>query len=598
MSDNIPWYSNHTLDPFLAPAARKAQSPYLLRSPQARSIKNLTQSLSETSPCIISGEESILHSSSSSSCSISSCSSLSDEVIPENQDRIERAEYQITANDRVTADDYRTLLPPFAFAPPYTRSHQDGTLAQSDHNQSSPLLHCSHEPPRYVFYPPKNPSEKVARFPNPQRKVPRRQLSYGEPSSTPKSRTLHNTTGQRQPRSKVCQGSESDEDDNWQSNHLDSSTIRPWKSEPARNKPRVLEDQEEGGVIIQSALISIRRRHANTVSSPSDAPSDRERAPVTSPSPNIPDKAMGLGIGVSQSDQPAKEDQAFARIKTRPTWSTSLSASGLQETATVRRVSQTTVPRDTSFVPGMPKTQAPQLSELTTWILLELEKCIRLAPPMTLSLDSQVIQQIRLPAVERRVPRSGVSSPSNRFSGCQKLPAGHSPPPLPPSDPLPSLQTIFPTAPIPLLSSLQATYLALHHVSAISLLPPSTPSIPPQEATNAFRQLPAPVSSCPSSTSEHSYIPAKARAMSGLHPGSPTRPRLPTSWLKKCEGPRNWFERIEDLEAGLEKEVKRLLAECGCDGGDGSQCYGVGEALIRAVGLVVREGKELRLSGG
>ena len=63
-----------------------------------------------------------------------------------------------------------------------------------------------------------------------------------------------------------------------------------------------------------------------------------------------------------------------------------------------------------------------------------------------------------------------------------------------------------------------------------------------------------------------------------------TRPGLPASWTRLETW--GWRERIEDLECKLRSEVVRFIRMC--QGSDLSN----NEALVRAVGAIVRSGQE------
>ena len=232
----------------------------------------------------------------------------------------------------------------------------------------------------------------------------------------------------------------------------------------------------------------------------------------------------------------------------------------------------------------------PKLSETTAWILTELETSISSLPPPGLQLISPVIQRIRLPLTERRISRSSPPTlPLSRYStfmgplsshppnppytpGHQIIPTQSRDLPSMPTHPTLALRTIFPHAPTHLLSSLQATYIALHYVSTI-YLPSSTPFpfMPPST------HLPTP--------SDLSDIPCKARAMLGIQ--TPTsRPSLPTSWI--WPETLGWKERTENLEVRLRREVKRLIRECE------KRETGREDALVKAVWEIVGVGEWVR----
>ena len=214
---------------------------------------------------------------------------------------------------------------------------------------------------------------------------------------------------------------------------------------------------------------------------------------------------------------------------------------------------------------------------------MELEASVASIPQVNLQLDSPVILQICLPARQRTIPRKAPRTlPLSRYSNFDGPLSSHpthspfnialqeaSPQPSPvlPNN-LRSLHIIFPHAPSRLLSSLQATYLALHYLSTIHVPSPS-PCLSPFSSTRACSPL----------SPNMLYIPAKARAMLGLQTPN-TRPGLPAAWTRpKTQG---WRERIDDLEHKLRNEVVRFIKMC-----QGSE-FSKNEALIRAVGQAIR----------
>ena len=291
------------------------------------------------------------------------------------------------------------------------------------------------------------------------------------------------------------------------------------------------------------------------------------------PTPASSQSMVGLGIKSAAADW--KYDEAYRRIKARPTWTQTPPSSNLSSTGTVRCVAPE---RTTPTRAGTPRpTASPQsqLSELTSWIITELEASVASEPQVNLQLDSPVILQLCLPAGQRRVPKKTASTLPlgcySNFNGPLSSHPTHSSGKLPlhvaspQVSPIPvtnlimrSLHDIFPYAASQVLSSLQAIYLALHYVAAIR--PPSP-------------------SSC-SSPSSHSmpYIPSKARAMLGLQTPT-TRPSLPASWTQPET--QRWRARIEDLECKLSSEAMRVVRIC-----QGSR-LGKDESLVRAVGQVI-----------
>lgn len=309
--------------------------------------------------------------------------------------------------------------------------------------------------------------------------------------------------------------------------------------------------------------------------------------PHTPPSPPASSgSVVGLGI---ESTIDKKYDEAYERIKAKSTWTQTPPSSNPSSTGTVRHVLQEQPPPVRADTPKLTASVQPQLSELTVWIVTELEATVASIPRVDLQLNSPVILLIRLPADQRRVPRR--TPPILPLSRCSNLPrplsshptqlscnfplqAASSPdlPILPTNITMRSLHIIFPDASLQILSSLQATYLALHYISAIRLPSPS-PCSSPFHCIETHSPL----------SPNMSYIPAKARAMLGLQTPT-TRPGLPLSWTRPES--RGWRQRIEDLECKLRSEVVRSVSLC--EGSD----LGKNEALMRAVGQVISFGQE------
>lgn len=358
---------------------------------------------------------------------------------------------------------------------------------------------------------------------------------------------------------------------------------------------------------IKPQLVSIPLRRVTTTNTPPSAPlTHREQIiPNTFPAtpPDTPAWSVGLGIDSYKASQQEKERLAFKKIKARPTWNVmppTVIISTPDSVETLRNVPQVLTPKARPDTPRPFQTPVPQLSELTIWILTELEHSLSNREPEKLWLNSPVIQQLRLPSTERRVPRSSPPAlPLSRSSTHKPLsshpisiPVQTSNLPNSRSAPLLALRTIFPRATHSLLDTLQATTLALHHVSSIYL--PSTSHSP----GHCSPPYPSPSSSLPRNTPlqppDISYVPSKARAMLGLQPSTtsrPVRPTLPRSWLRPQV--LSWGERVEGLEVGLGREVGRLVGQCltGDMHGEKGEVEG---PLVRAVGEVVTLSEGLR----
>ena len=109
------------------------------------------------------------------------------------------------------------------------------------------------EKSRYRYYGPTNPSDQVERFSPGCDRVPRRQLSYGDP----KPWSLHRAAGSQELRRKV--GLEADNPDSfcWSGNTavgLNTVKAKEWYSEPTRPKPRLWLDFVDDGGPIEEAV--------------------------------------------------------------------------------------------------------------------------------------------------------------------------------------------------------------------------------------------------------------------------------------------------------------------------------------------------------
>ena len=293
------------------------------------------------------------------------------------------------------------------------------------------------------------------------------------------------------------------------------------------------------------------------------------------PPPTLSSRKSPFGLGI-ESNLDNGFDDLHKSAQVRPTCTQTTPNPNLLPTATVRRVPTDTPPQTRANTPRPAAPDRLQLTDVASWIIMELESI----PPISLRLDSPVILQICLPAGQRKVPRQTIPTlPLSRisaFDGPLSSHPTHPPfgsdlqatsPPIPPSPThLRSLRIVFPHASSQLLSSLQATYLALQYVSTIHL--PSPSSFSPL----CYAETHPPLST------NMPYIPAKARSMLGLQTPT-TRPGLPASWTRLEL--RGWRERVENLEGKLRREAVRFVRMC--EGSD----LGENEALVRAVKEII-----------
>ncbi len=206
--------------------------------------------------------------------------------------------------------------------------------------------------------------------------------------------------------------------------------------------------------------------------------------PPLSPASSEP----GIGLGI-ESAIDRKYDEAYERIKANSTWTQTPLSSNPSSTGTVRRI-----PPDKSIPvrADTPRPTAPdqlQPKELTSRIVMELEASVANNPQVSLQLDSPVILQICLPGGQHRYSRR--KPPTLSWSRCSNfngplsshpthssfnfpLQAEYAPMLATPASNIRSLTIVFPQAPPHVLSSLQATYLALHYIITIRLPSPSS----------------------------------------------------------------------------------------------------------------------------
>ena len=126
-------------------------------------------------------------------------------------------------------------------------------IQRINHNE----LLCSGNSSGYFYFAPTNPSDKTNQPLDAAHMVPRRQLSYVDPPSKPRPRSLHKSAGSWELRHEAKRHSE---DCNIQPRSDSTLIARPYHSEPIRSKPRFWLDLSEQSDEIKKA-VSISKLH-------------------------------------------------------------------------------------------------------------------------------------------------------------------------------------------------------------------------------------------------------------------------------------------------------------------------------------------------
>ena len=145
----------------------------------------------------------------------------------------------------------KCLQSPFEYTqePVFRRINQTATncIQRIAHNE--PLY--SENSSGYFYFAPTNPSDKANQALDAPHMVPRRQLSYVDPPSKPRPRSLHKSTGSWELRHEAKRHAE---ECNIQPRSDSTLIARPYRSEPTRSKPRLRLDLSEQRDEIKNAV--------------------------------------------------------------------------------------------------------------------------------------------------------------------------------------------------------------------------------------------------------------------------------------------------------------------------------------------------------
>ena len=171
----------------------------------------------------------------------------------------ERAAPAEFPGDQLDPDRPKALRSPFEYTQRLVARHVDPNAKKDiqhlDANETAP----SEESSRYIYYAPTNCYDKPDQTFGVPRKVPNRQLSYGDPSREVAPRCLHKTKGSRELRHEAERYAEDYNLEMCSDSTLVASAARPHHSEGTRSKPRLWLDLSEQEDTIQEA-VSIRKQ--------------------------------------------------------------------------------------------------------------------------------------------------------------------------------------------------------------------------------------------------------------------------------------------------------------------------------------------------
>ena len=163
--------------------------------------------------------------------------------LPERADPAERT------GDQIHSDRPKTLRSPFEYISELVPNHIDPAAKTNVQRFPSNRSVRGEDPMGYIYYAPTNPSDKTSQTSEAHRRIPRRQLSYGDPFSKPGPRSLHRATGSWELRHEAEKHAEEYDLDSWSESTSNASAARSYHSDPVRSKPRIWLDLSEGDKI-------------------------------------------------------------------------------------------------------------------------------------------------------------------------------------------------------------------------------------------------------------------------------------------------------------------------------------------------------------
>ncbi|CAF9933187.1 hypothetical protein IMSHALPRED_009084 [Imshaugia aleurites] len=166
---------------------------------------------------------------------------------------LERTDSAEVTCDQTDCDRRKTLRSPFEYTHDFVTNKIDPNANNDIQRLDSNKPVHSKNSSGYIYYAPTNPSDAVSQVLDAHRRVPRRQLSYGDPPSKSGPRSLHKTTGSWELRQEAERYAEAYGLNSWLDSTSHASDARPYHSEP-RSKPRLWLDLSEQKDGIQEAV--------------------------------------------------------------------------------------------------------------------------------------------------------------------------------------------------------------------------------------------------------------------------------------------------------------------------------------------------------
>ncbi len=167
---------------------------------------------------------------------------------------LERADTAENTDNHLETYTPKTLQSPFEYTQELVAS-QVKPNAKKDPRRFDPKSQLlSRKSAGYIYFAPTNPSEKAKHLFDAHRKVPGRQLSYGDSPSKPVPRCLHKSTASWELRHEAERHTHDYNLESRSDSTLNAFTARPYQSEPIRCKPRLRLDLSQRKDEIQEAV--------------------------------------------------------------------------------------------------------------------------------------------------------------------------------------------------------------------------------------------------------------------------------------------------------------------------------------------------------